>query len=72
MTQFGLKNISLCIEKYCYNFMKKIFCIIYPEEEDNNYEEIDLENPPSFDEYNPLIKRNVNMKEIIIEDYVHV
>lgn len=72
MTQFGLKNISLCIEKYCYKFMKKIFCMIYPEEEDNNYEEVDLETPQSFDEYNSIVKRNVNMKEIIIEDYVHV
>ena len=71
MKQFDFKNISLCIEKCCYNIMKKIFCIIYPEE-DNNYEEVDLENPPSFDENNSLIKRNINMKEIIIEDYVHV
>jgi len=71
MRQFDFKNISLCIEQCCYNVTKKIFCIIYPEE-DNNYEEVDLENPPLFDEYNPLIKRNVNMKEIIIEDYVHV
>ena len=72
--QSGPANISFQIESFCYKIMKHIFCMIYPEENQDYFEEIDLENPSVvINDYTPLIKRNnINIEQIIIEDYFQV
>ena len=73
--QSGTSNTIFQIESFCYKIMKKLFCLIYPTESDDYFEEIDLENPPIvINEYTPLKKRNnnININEIIIEDYFQV
>ena len=73
--QSGISNISFQIESFCYKIMKKLFCLIYPEENEEYLEEIDLENPPIvINEYKPLIRRNnnINIDEIVIEEYFEV
>ena len=74
-TNSGPSNIIFQVESFCYKLMKKLFCMVYPEEDDNYFEEIDLENPPVVkNEYTSLIRRNnnINIEEIIIEDYFQV
>ena len=73
--QSGTANISFQIESFCYKIMKKLFCLIHPEETDDYFEENDLENPPIVkNEYTQLKKRNnnISINEIIIEDYFQV
>ena len=72
----GPSNIALKIESFCYKLMKKLFCLIHPEENDEYFEEIDLEKPSvAINDYTPLIRRNnnnINIEQIIIEDYFQV
>ena len=73
--QSGIANISFQIESFCYKLMKKIFCLIHPTERDEYFEEIDLENPSvAINDYKPLIRRNnnINIEQIIIDDYFEV
>tara|TARA_Y100000766_G_C18311533_1_gene321168 strand:- start:14 stop:250 length:237 start_codon:yes stop_codon:yes gene_type:complete len=74
--QSGISNISFQIESFCYKLMKKLFCMVYPEESDEYFEEIDLEKPSvAINDYTPLIRRNnnnINIEQIIIEDYFQV
>jgi hypothetical protein len=63
--------------------MKKLFCIVYPDPNDDYFEDledtdididIDLESQNIINDYKPLIKRNNNIKieEIIIEEYFEI
>ena len=72
--QSGPSNISFQIESFCYKLMKSLFCMIYPTEYDDNIQEIDLENSSEvINNYTPLKKRNnINIDEIIINDYFEV
>ncbi len=72
--QFGPSNISFQIESFCYKLMKKLFCLIYPEDNEDNIQEIDLEKSSEvINNYTPLKKRNnINIDEIIINDYFEV
>tara|TARA_B100001094_G_scaffold160520_1_gene155266 strand:- start:481 stop:708 length:228 start_codon:yes stop_codon:yes gene_type:complete len=75
MEHSGPVNITFQIESFCYKLMKKLFCLIYREENEEYLEEIDLENPPVVvNDYNPLKKRsnNINIDEIVIEEYFEV
>jgi len=72
--QYGTANISFQIESFCYKLMKTLFCMVNPEESDEYFEEIDLENPSVINQYTPLKKRNnnINIEQIIINDYFEV
>lgn len=69
--QSGPSNISFQIESFCYKLMKSLFCMIYPEDNEDNFEEIDLE---VINNYTPLKKRNnnINIEKIIIDEYYNV
>ena len=70
----GPSNIVFKIENFCNKLMKSIFCLIYPEESEDNFQEIDLEKSSLvINDYTPLKKRNnINIDEIIIKDYYEV
>jgi hypothetical protein len=79
--QSGPSNIMFQIEKCCYNFTKKIFCIVYPDPNDDYFEDLEdididiyLESQNIINDYKPLIKRNnnINIEQIIIEEYFEI
>ena len=73
--QSGPSNISFQIESFCYKLMKSLFCLAYPEESEENFQEIDLEKSSEvINNYTPLKKRNnnTNIEKIIIDEYYNV
>ena len=72
--QSGQRNISFQIENFCYKLMKSLFCLVYPEESEENFQEIELEKSSEvINNYTQLKKRNnINIDEIIINDYFEV